>query len=284
MSVVISELLGEPIEKYSPISGGDISTAFLLYTANNRFFLKTKRGENALKMFETERLGLDAIACTNSVRAPRVYFAKQVGVEAFLLMEYIESKKPGPKDFKRFGAQLAELHKNTSCEFGWEQDNFIGSLPQSNSKNENWPEFYASERLLPQLKFARSKALLSPSEAPDLEKLCAFLKNLLPDEPPSLLHGDLWGGNYLISSDGLPYLIDPAVYYGHNGVDISMTKLFGGFGSSFYDVYYEVIPANSNEKELTDIYQLYYLLVHLNLFGSSYYNAVVRIFDRYFNQ
>ena len=143
-------------------------------------------------------------------------------------------------------------------------------------------DFYIDERLLPQFDLAQSKGLLRSNEIPDKEIMKGNLNDLIKVVKPSLLHGDLWGGNFLIGKDGTPYLIDPAVYYGHHEVDIAMSKLFGGFGSAFYSAYYEVFPESSRINDRIEIYQLYYLLVHLNIFGSSYYGSVKQILNKYF--
>ncbi len=183
---------------------------------------------------------------------------------------------------KTFGQQLGHLHKISTSQFGWDSDNFIGSLHQSNKTHDTWPDFYVSERLLPQLQLTVDQGLLSVGDVPSEHTMLSVMATLCPQVKPSLLHGDLWSGNYLISKDGIPYLIDPAVYRGHSEIDIAMSKLFGGFGASFYQVYNEVIPADNFSNDRIKIYQLYYLLVHLNLFGRSYYSGVKAILKSYF--
>jgi fructosamine-3-kinase len=180
------------------------------------------------------------------------------------------------------GKQLANLHLNKSKTFGFNTDNFIGTLPQSNTTHHNWVDFYVEERLVPQLKIAIQRHLLTPAEVPDLSTMKLKTVDIFKYVQPSLLHGDLWSGNYLISKDGIPYLIDPAAYYGHSEVDIAMSLLFGGFDNSFYEAYHAVIPKETDTIARIELYQLYYLLVHLNLFGSSYYNSVKRITNKYF--
>jgi fructosamine-3-kinase len=197
-------------------------------------------------------------------------------------MEFIESKSPSNLDFKTLGSKLAELHQNTSDVFGLNKDNFIGSLFQSNKPNSSWVDFYLKERLLSQLQLAKQNHLLSEKECPSEKMISEKLENLFLNVKPSLLHGDLWSGNYLIAKDGTPFLIDPATYYGHSEVDIAMTKLFGGFGDDFYNAYYRNNTTDSKTASRIEIYQLYYLLVHLNLFGKSYYNSVHSILKRHF--
>ena len=174
------------------------------------------------------------------------------------------------------------MHQHSSEFFGWDTNNYIGSLPQRNTKDQSWVMFYIEQRLSPQFDMARTQGLLSEGEIPSVDKMKKVLGEILSDVKPSLLHGDLWGGNYLISAKGIPYLIDPAVYYGHSEVDIAMSQLFGGFSSAFYDSYERVMPLDKLSEDRIKIYQLYYLLVHLNLFGRSYFSSVNAILKSYF--
>ena len=197
-------------------------------------------------------------------------------------MEYISSKRAEPADMRRFGEELAAMHQIHTDSFGLSSNNFIGSLPQRNQKHSNWTDFYLLERLLPQLKLARDQGALSRNDIPSEDVVWHKLAQLFPEVKPSLLHGDLWSGNYLISTTSVPYLIDPATYYGHYEVDLAMSKLFGGFSTAFYESHQEHLPTEREFEARTDIYQLYYLLVHLNLFGASYYSTVSGIIKRYF--
>ncbi|MDD7884849.1 fructosamine kinase family protein [Flavivirga sp. 57AJ16] len=278
----LSSLLNESITKISALHGGDISNAYRIETPNNGYFLKLNKALNAARMFQTEVYGLQLIRKTNTIKTPGVIACDTFQDSAFLLMEFIENKSPSPTDFKNLGHQLAQLHTCTSEYFGLDRDNFIGSLQQSNKPNTTWLEFYATERLLPQLELAKQKQLLSTDICPRVQEIKEALKPIFKDIKPALLHGDLWSGNYLISKDGVPYLIDPAIYYGHHETDIAMTKLFGGFNDSFYDAYNAHFTRDKNTFHRIEIYQLYYLLVHLNLFGRSYYGSVASILKKYF--
>lgn len=282
LKIHISGILNEDICGMSSVHGGDISTAYKIETATNAYFLKTNPASNALNMFEIEANGLNLIGNTQTIKTPKILACDSFENHAFLLMEFIESKSPSAKDFEHLGQQLARLHQCTSENFGLDTDNFIGSLPQSNTQHSNWCDFYIHERLRPQLKLAHQKHLLDSAETPSVQKMNNSLSPLFKNIKPALLHGDLWSGNYLISKDGTPYVIDPAVYFGHNEVDIAMSKLFGGFGESFYQSYAEIIPFSNETSARIDIYQLYYLLVHLNLFGNSYRNSVKTILDKYY--
>ncbi|WP_303316042.1 fructosamine kinase family protein [Flavivirga abyssicola] len=279
---LLSKILNESITKVSPVHGGDISKAFKIETSNNAYFLKSNNVSNASNMFQIEAYGLQVIRKTNTIKTPKVLACDTFQNVAFLLMEFIDSKSPSSVDYKNLGYQLAQLHQCTSDSFGLDQDNFIGSLPQSNRQNTTWVDFYTTERLLPQLELAKQKQLLSKNECPSIQNIKSTLESLFTNIKPALLHGDLWSGNYLISKDGTPYLIDPAIYYGHHEVDIAMTKLFGGFDTSFYETYSSLFKNDENTSTRIEIYQLYYLLVHLNLFGRSYYGSVSSILKKYF--
>lgn len=278
----VSIQLNEKIITTRPLSGGDISSAYLLQTKSKKYFLKVNSNPFAFEMFQAEERGLQAIEKTKTIAVPHVERVDSFEGKSFLLMNFVESKRPASSDFERLGRELAQLHLNTHHSFGFSSDNFIGSLPQSNTSRTNWAEFYWSERILPQLNLATKAGLLNKSQIPDEEKAIKTFSDIFGNVKPALLHGDLWGGNYLIAADGTPYLIDPAVYFGHSVVDIAMSKLFGGFSQSFYDAYHEIIPKTENHSQQIELYQLYYLLVHLNLFGSGYYSSVASILRKYF--
>ena len=280
----IEYLLCSNIDTIRPISGGDISQAYLLETESERFFCKVNPSKDAHNMFLAEKYGLETIGRTKTIAVPKVLLCDSLEKGGLLLMEYIEPKKASPKEMAMFGHQLGELHQHVAgSKFGGESDNYIGSLSQSNRNHTDWSSFYVAERLLPQFKLAEDYKRLDDKEVPSEQKLLNVCQGLFPKTRPSLLHGDLWSGNYLISKNGIPYLIDPAIYYGHHEVDIAMSRLFCGFEAPFYRAYHELFPKISGEAERNDIYQLYYLLVHLNLFGSSYYQNVKQILNRYFN-
>ncbi|MEX0275746.1 MAG: fructosamine kinase family protein [Flavobacteriaceae bacterium] len=279
---LVERTIGCHITNAFPISGGDTSSAHRLDTSHGAFFLKSSNNPDARAMFLSEVNGLKAIQATHTISVPTVVGVGHTTGTSFLAMEFVDSKPPTKKDFERLGHQLAQLHLYpTDGVFGWEADNFIGSLPQSNKKNTSWPQFFVNGRLWPQLQLACSQTLLSPSELPPKASLLETAHKTMAKATPSLLHGDLWGGNFLIGANGSPYLIDPSVYYGHAVVDLAMSRLFGGFGDSFYKGYHAVVPHEDNGEYLIKTYQLYYLLVHLNLFGSSYRSSVIRLLHHY---
>lgn len=278
----IGALIGTKIKNCVPVSGGDISRAYVLYTDSDRIFCKLNSSSAAKSMFESEEEGLKAIDKTKTVKTPIVYAVNTLEKGACLLMEYVASKNPESKDLEMFGVQLAAMHQTSSDFYGWDNPNFIGNLLQSNHKHPNWVSFYVKERLDPQLQTAVSRGFLTKEEVPSIDKLQSVLSSYCTGIKPSLLHGDLWSGNYLISENGEPYLIDPAVYFGHSEIDLSMSRLFGGFSSSFYAAYFEINPSQPGEFNRMAIYQLYYLLVHLNIFGKSYYKSVKEILQVHF--
>lgn len=279
---VISEKLEGEIVSTKPLSGGSISSAYLINTTQAQFFIKINSADSAIEMFHAEQKGLEAIEYTDTIAVPHVHLVGTHNENAYILMDYVESKRPTPSDYGKLGEKLAMLHQIKADKFGFSSDNFIGSLPQSNNTHGNWSEFYWSERISPQFELAMEKELLRSEEIPSIEQFINIFNSVTSNVEPSILHGDLWGGNYLISNEGTPYLIDPAVYYGHYMVDIAMSQLFGSFGSEFYNSYHKIIAKSENYNEQIDLYQLYFLLVHLNMFGKGYYSSVSTILKRYF--
>ncbi len=278
----ISNLLKSKIENVQSVSRGDISSAYIIESSTDKFFLKVNSNTNASDMFLSEEKALETIENTKTIATLKVLACGSFHNDSFLLMEQIDAKSPNSKELDLFGNQLAQLHQITSDEFGFDSNNFIGSLHQSNKTHTNWNDFYIEERLIPQLELAKSKGLLNVNEIPESQKLKEVCFTFFKNTKPSLLHDDLWSRNYLISTTGKPYLIDPAIYFGHHEVDIAMSKLFSGFGNSFYDSYQKIIPKDEFTEDRILLYQLYYLLVHLNLFGTSYYSSVKQILSKYF--
>jgi fructosamine-3-kinase len=276
-------LLQTQIIQQRPVSGGDINHAVRLDTADRRkLFLKYNRSAQAPAMFRTEVLGLALLGASRVIAVPKVLHYGEAGEGwSFLLMEYM---LPGHKNrlfWEYFGQALANLHGNTSQQFGFSHDNFIGRLPQSNSRHTRWPEFYAEERLWPQMLLAQDRSLLNRDDEQALERLCRRLHTICPEEAPALIHGDLWGGNFLCTLEGLPVLIDPAACFAHREMDLAMSRLFGGFDTVFYQSYQNAWPLEPGFEERLEVYQLYYLLVHVNLFGGGYVSQVRQILKKH---
>lgn len=273
----LEDTFGLHIRQMRPVGGGDIASSYLLDTTQGEVFAKILDAPEGFRMLQAEQDGLKAISRTNTLEVPGVLGCAPIPQGACLLLEYIPPGTGSQAASEALGRGLAAMHRATAPTFGYPRPNFIGSLPQKNNENPSWATFFVQNRLVPQYNMARSRNLLSEAEIPDPALMEHQVTSLVPDIRPSLLHGDLWGGNYLIASDGNPYLIDPAVYYGHSEVDLAMSMLFGGFPRAFYDAYFEVLPKQPGFERRVQLYQLYYLLVHLNLFGRSYYSSVHRI-------
>lgn len=252
------------------ITGGSINAACKIGWANEFYFLKWNSASAYPNMFEYESNGLNQLKATNSIGIPEVVCVDKSDTDAFILMEYVDQSTPDKTFWIEFGRQLSDLHHHTTDYFGNDLDNYIGSLSQSNTKYNRWSDFFVSERLLPLVKMARDQQRISQNHAIQFDKLYTKIETLFPAEKPALLHGDLWSGNFLCSVKRLPILIDPAVYYGHREMDIAMTKLFGGFDSLFYESYNNHFLMEKGWEKRVDLCNLYPLLVHLNLFGSSY--------------
>jgi fructosamine-3-kinase len=223
-------------------------------------------------MFVAEAQGLAWLGEARALRVPAVLAASGANeVTPFLALELIQ---PAPRalDFDdQLGRGLAALHAYGAPAFGLDHDNYIGRLPQKNTFGLTWPEFYRVRRLGPQLKAAADAGLAPPRLRRDFERLLLNLEALCgPSEPPARLHGDLWGGNLIADDRGEPCLIDPAVYGGHREIDLAMMKLFGGFGPRVFAAYKETFPLADGYRERVALYQLYPLMVHVNLFGGGY--------------
>lgn len=271
----------QTVDSIAVVSGGSINDAYRIECTSAVYFLKVNEAEKYPAMFEKEAIGLSLLQKTNCIGTPSVIETGQEQAEQFILMEYIEKGKPG-SDFQfEFGKALAQLHKNSSDFFGLDHDNYIGSLAQSNKQHTTWNDFFINERIEPLVKMAVDSGAASKQLITKTEKLFSKLGELFPAEAPALLHGDLWSGNYMCGPDNKAWIFDPAVYYGHREVDIGMTKLFGGFGADFYSGYHEEFPLEKGWEQRVDIFNLYPLLVHVNLFGGHYIYDVERVLARF---
>lgn len=259
-----------------PVRGGDIHQAFRITGADGRqWFLKTNTDVQAPAMFRTEAQGLALLGASRSIRIPKIYgHGSTDDGHAYLLLEYVAPGYRNRLFWEQFGRALANLHGNTSARFGFAHDNFIGRLPQSNTRHDTWAAFYAEERLWPQMLLAREQGFFDSATEQQLDRLCHNLGWRCPVEPPALIHGDLWSGNFLCDSGGQPVLIDPAAAFAHREMDLAMSRLFGGFDPAFYNSYAEAWPLESGFEQRVEIHQLYYLLVHVNLFGGGYVGQV----------
>lgn len=277
----ISQKHNFKIDSAEILSGGDISQVYKLVTDKDNFVLKLN-DKTKINVFKCEVVGLNKIAEQQIIRTPRIIDFGIFENHAYLLMELIERGIPNQKTFQNFGKNLAHLHHVSQAEFGFEDNNFIGNLRQSNNSHRNWSAFFWQERIQPQLALAMTNGFLYPKDLPSEEKFITVCNNEFCFHSPALLHGDLWNGNFLIDTHSTVVLIDPAIYFGHPMMDIGMTKLFGGFPQQFYDVYFSNLGIDGNIQYQIELAQLYYLLVHLNLFGMGYHAAVMGVLKKYF--
>jgi len=269
------------ISEIRSIGGGCINEACSLETNIGKYFIKYNSASAFPGMFKKEALGLKILSDTNAIGIPEVIGSDDTDNFAYLLLQNIESGVAARSFWIDFGTKLADLHHNTSEYFGLDHDNYIGSLVQKNSFHPDFFSFFISERIEPLLKEARNKGAFSHNETRYFESLFKSLHNIIPVEKPALIHGDLWNGNYMVAIDGSPCLVDPAVYYGHREADIAMTQLFGGFHPDFYGAYNQAWPMEKDWQKRMDIFNLYPLLVHVNLFGGSYARQVLQIIRQF---
>lgn len=269
-----SDLGSEINIKESGVSGGCINKCYKWQTEKLAYFIKQNSFSAFPEMFEKEIKGLSILEGTRTLRIPQQVGLFHIDNISFLVLEFINPSPMKPNFWEHLAKGLAQLHKNTDDNFGLDHSNYIGSLPQSNKKHKCWDSFFINERILPQINMAFDNGRITKLDLIAFNNLFSRLNEIFPDEPPALLHGDLWSGNFIIDEKGEPAIIDPAVYYGHREIELSFTKLFGGFDLLFYNYYNEFYPLENDFASREDIYNLYPLLVHLNLFGSLYLSPI----------
>jgi protein-ribulosamine 3-kinase len=262
------------------VAGGSINECYTWRCGSELLFVKV-RARGARAAFEAESRGLAELARARAIRVPEVIARGETDTAAFLALEWIESKAPDARCEERLGEELAALHTVTATRFGFHHDNLIGSTPQPNGWTSDWAEFFRDSRLRPQLTLAAQSgygALLTEPGARLLERVPALLAGHQPRA--SLLHGDLWGGNWLASTHGEPVVFDPAIYYGDREADLAMTRLFGGFGASFYRAYNTAAPLAPGWQVRLELYNLYHVLNHANLFGGGFAQQARAMMER----
>lgn len=252
-----------------PVSGGDINAAWRVQTSDGDLFMKTS-GADAFEMFSAEADGLQELDRASAVRVPVVVACGVSGPDAWIALEWLAFSPSGSKAAERLGRRLATLHRTVAKRHGWHRDNTIGLTPQPNDRTDRWVDFFHSRRLVHQLRLAETNGYGGELLQEGM-RLAENLDRLLHGHDPeaSLLHGDLWGGNWS-AVGGEPVIFDPAVYFGDRETDLAMTRLFGGFGSRFYAAYQEAWPLADGHERRCRLYQLYHVLNHLNLFGTGY--------------
>ena len=280
----------------SPVGGGCINECFRVDTSAGTFFVKYNDASRYPGMFEAEAAGLKLLdravrkVHDSDILVPEVVAHGGDGQHSLLVLEFLESGKKGAGFWEDFGGGLARLHSSGKEQeggrdpgpwFGLDHPNYIGSLPQSNRRHADWIGFFIEERLEAQLKLARDAGRAGRELVKGFESLYPRLPDLFPEEPPAMLHGDLWSGNFMVAEAGKAAIVDPAVYYGHRYMDLGMSRLFGGFAPAFYEAYDSAFPLEKNWVEGTEVANLYPLLVHLNLFGAGYLGSIQSVLRKF---
>lgn len=265
-------------DKSSSLSGGSISRSQCITGKDGRRFFSKQNELSFSTFFEVEAIALKQIKDTHTIRVPKVISVGETSSESFLVLEFIEEGSSSSSGQELMGKQLACMHKIEQSFFGWDKDNCIGSTPQPNPRSENWVDFYREHRLQHQLKLAAQRGRSFDKAEKLLLNLEYFFESYNPH--PSLLHGDLWGGNASHDSSGNPFIFDPATYYGDREADIAFTYMFGGFSSSFYQGYEKEFPLNEGFNKRKALYNLYHELNHFNLFGGGYASSAQSSIDQ----
>jgi fructosamine-3-kinase len=287
---IISICEAEGIEYLSAraVSGGDVNKAYAVKTNKGPFFLKVNSNSRFPLMFEKEAEGLKALQKALLLKVPEVVATGVYEGQQYFILEWLEKASSSFNFWPKFAEGLAELHRITHSNFGWSSTNYIGSIIQINSYCTSWAEFYPTHRIMPLVEKLYNDKSFSKKDIMGAEKICRNFKNIFPVEAPALLHGDLWRGNYMAvqssnsnQEGAVPTIFDPAVYFGHREMDIGMSLLFGGFESTFYEVYQSIFPLENNWRRRLSLTQLYPLLVHALLFGGSYTNRCRDIFKEW---
>ncbi len=262
------------------VSGGSINNTYKITSKRYSFFVKTNTLSTFNNGFEEEVLGLQFLN-NYSVSTPEIIDYGVFGISIYLVLGWVESYRETPSFWKYFAQQLVSLHQQNNKLFGLDYSNFMGELTQKNTFFTSFSEFFIENRLKPQVELAFNSNKLQQKHLLQFKRLYKELPSIFPIEKPSAIHGDLWSGNYICSQNEKVILIDPAVNYGHREIDLAMSLLFGGFSNKFYTTYQEISPLEKGFNNRKDIYNLYPLLVHLNLFGNSYLSSVQNIITKF---
>ena len=274
----LAKALGREIGDLQPVRGGDHRAAFRAQTDAGPVFVKCAQA--AAQAFAAEAAGLELLRSSAALRIPEVLACGSIGDAAFLALEWIDLDRGSAACERQLGAGLATVHRVLGASFGWDRDNTLGATPQTNRWCHDWAQFFAEQRLGMQLELARRHGAQT-SLLDRGQRLCERLAGLFAGyrPSPSLLHGDLWGGNWAADAADQPVIFDPAVYFGDREADLAMTRLFGGFGAPFYAAYAAAWPLDAGAGIRTTLYNLYHVLNHFNLFGGGYHAQAQRMID-----
>ncbi len=266
------------LQRVVSLAGGSINEAWAMMTESGRFFVKTNRS-GKLSMFEAEARGLDVLRGAGAIRVPEVIGYGDDGRMSYIVMKFLEMG--GGIDQRRLGESLANLHRHHGEAFGWERENTIGITPQVNRWREDWCEFWQQRRIGYQLDLAKKNGYGGVLQSLG-ERLMVAMPALFDGREihPSMLHGDLWGGNVAALKDGEPVIFDPAFYFGDRETDIAMTYLFGGFSQDFYSAYEDRFPLDEGFPVRRQLYNLYHVINHLNMFGGGYHGQAVTMMEQ----
>jgi fructosamine-3-kinase len=277
----ISKKIRDKIVSKKSTGGGDINQTFKIETDKGRnYFIKYNNSISALNMFASEADGLSRLSLREGIITPKVVDFFEISSGACLLLDYIHSVSWTNDSFVQLGEKLAYLHRYSNDRFGYYIDNYLATILQNNEAHDSFIDFYLKCRIEPLIRELIERNLLLSKYSNWCDQVYNRLFSIIPTERPSLLHGDLWSGNVMNSTDG-PIFIDPAVYFGHREIDLAMTKLFGGFSESFFVSYNQSYPLEKGWENRLDIFQLYPLLVHVRLFGNSYMSETMRTLNKY---
>lgn len=275
------EILQQELVSSNAVHGGDINSCFRLETDDAVYFLKLNDGGKFPGMFKNEADGLHALKEIGRMNVPDVLRQGGWQQQQFLLLQWIDSAAVKKDFWQSFGHALADMHRQSAESFGWKEDNYIGSLVQKNAMHKDWHSFFVQCRIMPMVQRLADSNKISQQEYQQAMNFCDSITKIFPEEPPALLHGDLWSGNFMSGSDGHAIIYDPAVYYGHREMDIGMTGLFGGFPAEFYTAYQQGYPLTNDWQQRLPIAQLYPVLVHAVLFGGHYIARAKQIMQQY---
>jgi protein-ribulosamine 3-kinase len=276
-----TEILNCQVFSVKSVHGGDINQAYKIDTAEGIYFAKVNDGPVASKMLRTESEALRLLNSIEGIRVPEVISVADYDNRSVLILNWIEEGKVVKNTSKDLAEMLSILHHVSADNFGLDYENYIGSLPQLNTYSRNWLDFYYKNRINPQIKTAVDSGNIPASYIGKSKQIFKKMESEMPEVRPSLLHGDLWNGNFMIDLNGKAILIDPAIYYGHRELDIAMMLLFGGFPDDVIEIYNSMYPLDNGWKKRIRFYQMYYILVHVNLFGGSYSSSAMSIIDSY---